>query len=686
MGGEPQGKNQEEITDMTESERELLYSIKKDNGALFKRLVSARRGLLSLSYGRFPVLSLCYLYNSKKIIADYEEILGKIDNYNVIDEDYESYRRFKKLAGRAIRLYANKAEPISPQEVLAVTDDVGRLKDNYGTFAQTERVRNNLSDVFRLKYEETVVQENGTIKCHKSKLGKLRLTVITVVVLIAFAFVGISCGIWKGLTNTFGDGSENAPINVFSGEQLLNFFSRGSGSVNIKNDIVIDTSFLEAVDNTFDFGGTIDGGGYTLELYGGEELFNTFSGTLKNITIKVAESSVSVARNAGFLFYTNQGTLNDVTFEFTGDLSETAVNAEEGKTSTAYFGLLSAFNYGIIKNCSATCNITLSGNGEGDAYFGTFAGFNSGTVDNCVLKEGSSIVADTVDVGSLVGNNYGGTVSNCSSNAAISQTTDFSGWSPSMGGIASVNYGNISYCVNYGNIIADFNGKGTRCVPHVGGISAYSFGAIANCKNTGNIEVAASEDVHTYIYVGGITGELNTVTNSYGTINSSYNSGAITAKSSYEGTVTDATTSKESTLENLLFVGGVVGYSLGMVKSCGNVGKIESDYYDPSDAEGAVTTDKFRGAVIAAIYYPNTVQAGFAVISENSVAYLKNLYSDNYFLPDCNCTNGTAVVIATVFYPTELAYKNEYSYNETADLGASGVGTLEELRTLGVYW
>lgn len=48
-------------------EREIIEIIKRDDLIAFLSL-SKNENLLNLSFGRFPILSLCYLYNAKKIV------------------------------------------------------------------------------------------------------------------------------------------------------------------------------------------------------------------------------------------------------------------------------------------------------------------------------------------------------------------------------------------------------------------------------------------------------------------------------------------------------------------------------------------------------------------------------------------------------------------------------------------
>ncbi|MEG1395268.1 MAG: hypothetical protein RSD04_05895, partial [Clostridia bacterium] len=67
--------------------KEILIAIKSDNAEAFGGYVSAKENL-SICYGKFPILSLCYLFGSKKIIKLYENELLNITKYSKKDDDF----------------------------------------------------------------------------------------------------------------------------------------------------------------------------------------------------------------------------------------------------------------------------------------------------------------------------------------------------------------------------------------------------------------------------------------------------------------------------------------------------------------------------------------------------------------------------------------------------------------------
>ena len=105
----------------------LLDAIKKDNISAFKKLI-VEEDCKYYTYGRFPVLSLCYLWDSWKIISSFEKYLIKInEGFIDVGDDLASYSRFKKQAARALRLYVGNDKLVTPLEMLAVLQKNIRL-------------------------------------------------------------------------------------------------------------------------------------------------------------------------------------------------------------------------------------------------------------------------------------------------------------------------------------------------------------------------------------------------------------------------------------------------------------------------------------------------------------------------------------------------------------------------------
>ena len=109
-------------------EESLFQAIKKDDKKAFDALMeNTQCGACRL--GRFPTLSLLYLYDAKKILADYEEKFIDITSFTAYSEPVEISKKFSSKAGKCLRLYLN--EIVSPLEMLLILDKTNRLKRLY---------------------------------------------------------------------------------------------------------------------------------------------------------------------------------------------------------------------------------------------------------------------------------------------------------------------------------------------------------------------------------------------------------------------------------------------------------------------------------------------------------------------------------------------------------------------------
>ncbi|MCP4260639.1 MAG: rhodanese-like domain-containing protein [Planctomycetes bacterium] len=191
-------------------------------------------------------------------------------------------------------------------------------------------------------------------------------------------------------------------------------------------------------------------------------------------------------------------------------------------------------SYGTISNCYAE-----GASVSGYDYAGGLVGYNyRGTITNCTS---SGSVSGNDDVGGLVGHNYDGTITDCYTSVSVSGD-DY------VGGLVGGNYGTISNCYAAGSV----SGSGTvRLLSGVGGLVGYNKGTISDCSSAGSVSGTAKVgglvggNYNAYIencyatgsvsgttYVGGLLGE-----NWYGTINNCYSVGRVTGTTDVGGLV-----------------------------------------------------------------------------------------------------------------------------------------------------
>ena len=134
-----------------EFEDKLLEAIKKDDLKSFSLLMPTNSDL-NLCFGRFPILSLLYLYSSFKILSKFEKVLMPIHNFKFVDERLELYKTFKKKAGRAIRFFSSE-EIIYPVLMLGVLNEKTILKHNLKFLYKNAEIDKKLLKIYNLKYD-----------------------------------------------------------------------------------------------------------------------------------------------------------------------------------------------------------------------------------------------------------------------------------------------------------------------------------------------------------------------------------------------------------------------------------------------------------------------------------------------------------------------------------------------------
>ena len=124
-----------------------------------------------------------------------------------------------------------------------------------------------------------------------------------------------------------------------------------------------------------------------------------------------------------------------------------------------------------------------------------------------------------------------------------------------VGGIAGINNGKILNCTFKGKVMA---------VSYVGGIAGQNSGIISECESDGNI--------YGKHYVGGIAGQ-NTGTVTSCTNKSKVNTRVEKTTFDIENIDLENIISTENTVE-ITDIGGIVGYSSGIIQSCKNSGTV----------------------------------------------------------------------------------------------------------------
>ena len=487
------------------TEKELLSAIQSDDVAAFNALMEkAECGFYRL--GRFPVLSLLYLFSSKKILAAYEKEFIPVSSWKDLRvEPASAVDKFSKAAGKCLRLYYDAV--VMPIEMLLILDKTSKVKKLYPLFAPTEEIKSRLKKAYYVKYSLGIEFDGDKINIDRRPLRRAEKKLIAIIASASAAFVAVSVVTPVSVVsylNKYG-------IAVSTVEQIDFTKSR---TYALKNDIVIPARYsvkstscnfiggghkivLEKGASLGEFGGKMSN--LTIET-NGTPIFTSCSGStvLKDITVNVT-ADAEFSDHSAFVTVYNYGTLDGVTVNAEGSAYASGEGADG--TSETVFGGIAAFNayssdsaYGKIKNCTVNyTSFSLSGEIAVNATFGGIAGVNNGLIEDSSVE--GDISADTFDLaGACYINNS--VLSGIVSSANLSQVSDDKDWSPIVAGVVSQNVGTVERSKSTGNLSvtgADF----AIC----GGIAGQSYGRTEYCYSSGDISVTAK-----YAYAGGIYG------------------------------------------------------------------------------------------------------------------------------------------------------------------------------------
>ncbi len=497
-------------------EEGLLYAIKNDSVKAFRALPEkAQSGAHRL--GRFPVLSLMYLYKADKLLSVYEDKFLKVTGYEPLREPMEISKKFSSKAGKCLRLYLS--ETVTPAEMLLIIDKTRHLKSVYPSLRPSNAVKARLKSIYYIKYSLSVKFEGDAIIIDRRPLSYREKKKIVTVCLCAFLALIIVVGVPVTTVSLI-------PKPVEGEVSLLKQIDFESTKVyTLKKDLVIPEDYsVEKVNCTIVgdghkliFGkgaslGELNGkvSGVTVESDGGA-IFTSVSpnSSIKDVTVNV-NADLTSDEGTGFVAINNYGTIENVTVNVTGKL--TARDDEAETTSDLYFGGVvwnnnNKYNStnqtiysGKIKNCTVNySDFELSGELGANASFGGVAGTNNGYLQACSVT--GEIAADTFDIAGICSLNNG-SISDCISEAEISQTSADTNWNPIVCGIVITNAYSVENCQNKGDLSSvSACGKfdvqdGYESIASASGIAYLNRGSstspkIKNCSNSGTVKSSA---------------------------------------------------------------------------------------------------------------------------------------------------------------------------------------------------
>lgn len=699
-----------------EFEKQLLEAIKKDDLKSFTFLMPTNADL-NLCYGRFPILSLLYLYSSFKILAKYEKYLMPIHNFKKTYEPIEIYKTFKTRAKKTLRFFEGE-EIVYPILMLGVLNEKMILENNYKFLYKNAEICELLSKIYILNHKLSIIQDSEKIAIQSKKLTKSNFLWTGLLSLVMCFMVTISCLSMVFVKRTSGLGTLNNPIQIATAAEFKKALKTGKRYYNLNDDIELTVDF-----SVNEFSGTIYGNGHKVKLLGdfSSALIKNLSGNLTDLKFYLTENKIKITQNSAIISEKHSGNIENCEIIGNFDLE---FMGDEG----LYFGLFSSSNSGRISNCSVSVSAGLVNGKQSDAYFGGLVGINEekGEIENCAT-DGGVIQADTVDLSGLACENNGKIVS--SVNRMELNQTSSKEWHPNVAGIAIKNNGTIDGCKNQANLFAestlavaglDDSGEeysysvilgGVSCENYgkvlssenhglvcgvgkisgiiTGGVATINYGTIDFCKNFGEINSTSArsergQDVNGskysyYMISGGVAG------NNYNTISNSRSFGDIVAKGNVANIISGGLVAQNSSSGDLVgvvekslaknhitaksetgqvCVGGVVGVNSSSISSCGFVGDIDADTNSTEDEQ--IFSYKVETAVV--------VFAG-GIVGVNQGSSVQSCYADANFVgtdavghAEEGETSTARKIYAGICANIGIYYRTDYIYGYTSAL------------------
>ena len=495
---------------MDEKRREkLIECIRKDDKVAFGEFMTPE--VLSAIFGRFPVLSLLYLYNARSIVKRYLPELIK-ERPRVKEEPFrEADRLFAAKAGKCLRYYID-AE-VSPLEMLAVLGRGREIEKLYPIYPNSSRVLPMIHKIYFTRLGAGVVVTGDKLRVPVEPLSfalKKALVRFALICLISFAVI---TAVTSFVFVYYGVGSSASYFHARTAEDAIEALNEDK-YIKLESDLTLSAG-------TTSYAATMEGGGHILYL--DRPFAELLTGEIHDVIFVVKQGFIGDA-----VILRNEGVLDNVRV-----VAEDITLQKGGE----YMGLLTAVNAGTIKGCTAVMGVSISGEGGGDCFFAPFAGSNEGLIHDCTAD--GVVTAINVDVAGVAGKNgAGGTITDCVVKSELSESANIKNWTPNVAGVSAQNQGAIYGCAVTGKVTSLL--RAPAVAEDESAASAYAAGVA--CVNGGsirasNVDVACLADAENgYAFAGGtVVFNFDQVSQESilpGTIQTSSASGSVSAHSS----------------------------------------------------------------------------------------------------------------------------------------------------------
>lgn len=589
--------------------KHIFEAIKNDDLKLFSSLLPSEK--LNIRFGRFPLLSVLYLFESYKILNAVEKKIIRVSKFEEVPEYFDIYLKFKKRAKKCLRLYTVYDKIIYPIEMLAILDERHHLNKFYKVLFKNEEIVKRIIKIYKINHKTEGEISQESIKLPKKKLGfkqKLSAVLISAIMIFVCAFSGIVLGI---VSNKTGLGTAGSPILIRTEQEFLTALENGNKHYKIENDLVLSAPVEPST-----FSGVLDGNNHTI--YAEENIqsaiISKLTGTIKNLNIEASVSENTITDDFAFF-----------AIESTGLIENSSLEANVVATANADVDIwIAGFvvnNSGTISNCVSLLSAEIVNLKDRNCFLSAFAGVNTGTIKNSKTLE-ATFEADTVDLAGFANENTG-TILNCENKISMKQTSEKE-WHPNTSGFVNTNYGTIDACKNYGDIHSEstlsVGTTGNVYYVFASGVVCDNFGLVSNSRNFANIKGVSKIS---NVYSGGIVSMNETADGISAVVRYSKSKGEISAKSNSSGA----------------YAGGIAAWNTASVENSGFEGTMWADSSSDAVCGGIVAynyasrvSDCYSVVKILTSNVTNSTGNFFASIvgiNVNSVTYV---YSNHYVL------------------------------------------------------
>ncbi|MCL2847643.1 MAG: hypothetical protein FWE13_02705 [Firmicutes bacterium] len=441
--------------------QKVFEAILKDDCSQIENLLKNDSDVLSYAFGRFPVLSLCYLFEATSIIKKYSDKLFNLTYYKKATEPNEAYKKFKSIAGVHLRKYPSTSI-VTPPEMLALLEETPYLASNIKNLKPSQKARDNILSVcHRRNQSANFTHDKFTAKAPSLKFfQKIALIVAGVFLLTSLSLGIVALGI---VSDTMGLGTASNPFRIHTHEDFLRIPERSTSHFLLQNDIILPENFF--IEN---LSARIDGGGYTIYTSGSRPIIGTLSGHLTNTTVVVnAPTIIHISSDLSFIAneVSTSGRIADV--DLYADMYISISNASEGVMIAGF----AIENRGFIERVTTSGKIDIFSRGTHRVSVGGIVADNSFVGQGPLRQNGRIIESD---------NNMDIIVDKREANASTVVE---------IGGISAINKGDI---IRGGNA-ATLSFIGSTGFAYLAGIVAYSeMGMQINNGHFGRLETTLS--------------------------------------------------------------------------------------------------------------------------------------------------------------------------------------------------